>query len=203
MEKKYALLSVYYKDGIVEFAMALIELGWNIIASGGTAKVLKEAGISVTNVAEISGLPAVLGHRVVTLVPQIHGGLMATEEMQDELNELGYPWIDLLCVDLYPLEEAIAAKDATTESVIDKTDIGGPALIRSAAKGRRIVVVAPYQREEIIEWLKAKKPDEECFRNNLAAIAEATVAQYCLASAKFHSNGTVVGTIEILREDMI
>lgn len=121
-----ALLSVYDKDGICPFAQGLVDLGWNIISSGGTAKVLKEAGIPVTDVTEISGLPAILGHRVVTLVPQIHGGLLATEDMRPELEALGYPWIDLCCVDFYPLLDAIDDPKASEQSVIDKTDIGGP-----------------------------------------------------------------------------
>jgi AICAR transformylase/IMP cyclohydrolase PurH (only IMP cyclohydrolase domain in Aful) len=193
--KKNALLSVYHKDGIVEFAKELVTLDWNIIASGGTAKTLVAASVKVTDVSEISGLSPILGHRVVTLVPHIHGGLMATEEMRPELETLGYPWIDLLCVDLYPLKEATRADGATTESVIEKTDIGGPALIRSAAKGRRIVVVEPEQRKEIIEWLQAGEPDGEAFRNSLAAMAEGMVADYCLESARFHSGGAVDGHI--------
>ncbi|KKS45319.1 MAG: IMP cyclohydrolase / Phosphoribosylaminoimidazolecarboxamide formyltransferase, partial [Parcubacteria group bacterium GW2011_GWA2_42_18] len=105
---KTALISVYNKTGIEEFAQGLLKRGFEkIISSGGTATVLKKAGIPVTDVAEISGLPAVLGHRLVTIVPQIHGGLLATKEQRAELEELGYPWIDLACVDFYPLIEEI------------------------------------------------------------------------------------------------
>src|SRR5437867_3848895 len=118
--KPVALLSVYDKTGIVDFARSLIALGWSIVSSGGTAKALKEGGLEVRDVAEISGQPAVLGHRVVTLVPHIHGGLMALPEMLEELERLGYPWIDLCCVDLYPLKDEINKPGSTRESVIEK-----------------------------------------------------------------------------------
>lgn len=193
--EKNALLSVYHKTGIVEFAKELITLGWQIFSSGGTAKVLQEAKVSVTDVAELSGLPPILGHRVVTLVPQVHGGLLAADEHREELRQLGYPWIDLVCVDLYPLKEEVRQPGATRTSVIEKTDIGGPTLIRSGAKGRRIVVVDPADRMRVIEWLKNGRQDESEFRNTLAAKAEAIIADYCLESARFHSNGTLEGTV--------
>lgn len=193
--EKNALLSVYHKTGIVEFAKELIALDWRIFSSGGTAKTLREAGVSVTDVAELSGLPAILGHRVVTLVPQVHGGLLATEENCEELRQLGYPWIDLVCVDLYPLKKEAHRSGATQESVIEKTDIGGPTLIRSGAKGRRIVVVDPADRIRVIEWLKNGKQDEAEFRNTLAAKAEAIVADYCLESARFHGAGVFEGMV--------
>ena len=105
-----ALISVYNKEGIVEFAKELADLGFKILASGGTAKVLAEAGIEVTDVATIVGGGPILGHRVVTLSREIHAGLLArdTDEDRAELERLKIPWIDLVCVDLYPLEEAIA-----------------------------------------------------------------------------------------------
>jgi len=190
-----ALISVFNKDGIVPFADTLVNLGWDIVSSGGTAKVLAEAGIPAKDVADISGLPAVLGHRVVTLVPHIHGGLLATEEMRPELEELGYPWIDLCCVDFYPLQAAVDDPNATTESVIEKTDIGGPTMVRSAAKGGRIVVVDPHDRQRVLAWMKAGKPNADEFKLMLAAKAEGVVADYCLTAAKFHSEGTISGEI--------
>lgn len=193
--KKNALLSVYHKTGIVEFARELVALKWRILSSGGTTKVLREAEISATDVAELSGLPPILGHRVVTLVPQVHGGLLAAEEHREELHQLGYPWIDLVCVDLYPLKEEARRSGATKQSVIEKTDIGGPALIRSGAKGRRIVVVDPSDRIRVIEWLKNGRQNEVEFRNALAAKAEAIIADYCLESARFHSNGAFDGIV--------
>lgn len=190
-----ALISVANKDGIVPFAKTLIDLGWTIISSGGTALVLSEASLVVTDVAEISGLPAVLGHRVVTLVPHIHGGLLATEDQRAELNQLGYPWIDLCCVDFYPLKQAIEDPNATEMSVIEKTDIGGPTMVRAAAKGRRIVVVDPADRVRVLEWIKAGQPDQDAFKRQLAAKAEGIVADYCLQSAHFHSDGAITGSV--------
>src|ERR1700690_510917 len=106
---KTALISVYNKEGIVDFARQIQDLGFNILASGGTAKVLSEAGLEVTDVASLVGGGAILGHRVVTLSREIHAGLLApdTEEDQAELKRLNIPWIDFVCVDLYPLSEEI------------------------------------------------------------------------------------------------
>lgn len=190
-----ALISVFDKVGIVPFTRSLIDHGWTIISSGGTARVLSEANLAVTDVAEISGLPAVLGHRVVTLVPQIHGGLLATEEQRDELNQLGYPWIDLCCVDFYPLKEAIEDPDATEMSVIEKTDIGGPTMVRSAAKGRRIVIVDPLDRARVLRWIEEGQPNPDEFKRELAATAEGIVADYCLQAARFHSGGRISGSV--------
>jgi len=192
-----ALISVYNKDGIVPFAQELSGFGWKIISSGGTAKVLKEAGLSVTDVAEITGLPAVLGHRVVTLAPQVHGGLLATEELRPELEALGWPWIDLCCVDFYPLKEAVEEDGATEASVLEKTDIGGPTMVRSAAKGRRIVVVDPYDRQLVLDWIRAGMPNRAEQIRWLAAKAEASIADYCLESARFHSGGQIQGEIVV------
>ena len=200
MERKNALVSVFNKDGVVEFVWDLVDLGWRIISSGGTARVLAAAGVPVTDVAEISGLPAILGHRVVTLVPQIHGGLLATEDQMAELESLGYPWIDLVCVDLYPLQAEIARPGATRESVIDKTDIGGPTMIRSGAKGRRLVIVDSDDRNVVLAHLLANEPNSAEFRNYLAAKAEGIVAEYCLASANYHSDGKIYGFFTGLRE---
>ena len=192
-----ALLSVYDKNGIVDFAKELVGLGWEILASGGTAKALTDAGIPVTDVASLVGGGAILGHRVVTLSREIHAGLLATDSPADvaELAKLNIPRIDLVCVDLYPLKEEIAKPGSTRESVIEKTDIGGPTMIRSASKGRRIVICDPKDRMKVVEWLKAGKPDEHNFINSLCAKSEAVVADYCLTSARYHSQGTLDGQV--------
>ena len=189
MRQKTALISVYNKEGIVDFAKSLIALDWKIISSGGTAKYLKDAGLEVTDVEEITGMPPILSHRVVTLHPKIHGGLLAldTPEHLAELEKYGIPWIDLVCCDLYPLEEEIKNSNATRESVIEKTDIGGPTMLRSAAKGRRIVICDKADRIRVIEWLNAGEPLKEEFLNDLAAKVEITISRYCLLSAKYHS----------------
>ncbi|MDD5438430.1 MAG: bifunctional phosphoribosylaminoimidazolecarboxamide formyltransferase/IMP cyclohydrolase, partial [Patescibacteria group bacterium] len=123
--KPTALISVFDKHGILEFARELETLGWDLISSGGTARHLLAGGVKTRDVAELSGRGAILGHRVVTLMPEVHGGLLAVPAMLDELNALGFPWIDLVCVDLYPLKEAVSKPDATLASVLEKTDIGG------------------------------------------------------------------------------
>ena len=165
MRQKIALISVYNKEGIIDFAKSLVDLGWKIISSGGTAKHLSDAGIVVTDLAEITGFPPILSHRVVTLHPKIHGGLLALNipEHLAELEKYDIPWIDLVCVDLYPLQDEIAKKDATTESVIAQTDMGGVALLRSSAKGRRITVSNSLDRTEVIKWLKGWEENQEIF----------------------------------------
>lgn len=177
-----ALMSAYDKTGIVELATELRKLGFDIIASGGTAKVLLEVGLEVQDVAEIVGGGPILGHRVVTLSREIHAGLLAREEDRDELEKLGIPWIDLVYVNLYPLHEAIDAPDRTIEKVTEMTDIGGPTLLRSAAKGRRLVMCDRSTAERVVKDLKAGRIDEN-YRLKLAAMAEHEVAKYAGLSA--------------------
>lgn len=185
--KKTALLSVYDKTGIANFAKELVELDWEIYASGGTAKELKNAGIGVKDVADLVGGSAILGHKVVTLSREIHAGLLASDEEQKELDELGIPRIDLVCVDLYPLEETIASAQDDEQAVINQTDIGGPTMLRAAAKGRRIVISQAEQRARVLQWLKDGMPDEKIHRDKMAAKAEAVAASYALASAQYIS----------------
>jgi phosphoribosylaminoimidazolecarboxamide formyltransferase/IMP cyclohydrolase len=145
-----ALLSVYDKTGIEDFAKGLVELDWHIYASGGTAKAIADAGIAVTDVTELVGGEAILGHRVVTLSREISAGLLAdktSDTDKAELQALNLPMIDLVCVDMYPLEEAIAKSNATKNDVITQTDIGGPTMLRAAAKGHRIVLSIAEQRQ--------------------------------------------------------
>jgi phosphoribosylaminoimidazolecarboxamide formyltransferase / IMP cyclohydrolase len=198
MNKKTALISVYNKENIEKFAQDLVNLGWEIISSGGTAIYLAGKGIDVKDVAEIVGGKAILGHRVVTLSREIHAGLMArpeVEEDMEELEKLKIPFIDLVCVDLYPLEDAIAKPDADYESVIEATDVGGPTLIRSAAKGGRIVICDPGDREKVIEKLKSNDDISKKERIELAAKSEYAISEYCFESAKFHSKEKYNGPI--------
>jgi len=194
---KTALLSVYHKTGIVEFARALIALGWKILASGGTAKALSESKIPVQDVASLAGGQAILGHRVVTLSREVHAGLLARDTAEDaaEMEKLGIPYIDLVCVDLYPLQEEIRKSGSTMESVIEKTDIGGPTMLRSAAKGRRIVICDPADRLYVTDWLKKGQPDKDTVIAKLCAKAEYIVSEYCLASARYHSSGDLDGLV--------
>jgi len=195
--QKNALLSVYDKNGIVEFARSLVELNWNIYSSGGTAKALQDAGIPVTDVATLVGGSAILGHRVVTLSREIHAGLLARyiKEDEDEMKSLGLPYIDLVCFNLYPLAEEIAKDEATPESVIEKTDIGGPAALNSGAKGERIVIGDPNDYQPVVDWLKAGSPDKDAFIKDLAAKAYFTTAKYYLPAAKFHSDAKYEGML--------
>ncbi len=192
-----ALISVYNKDGLEEFADGLAAHGFKIYASGGTAKRIGEAGIQVTDVAELVGDGSILGHRVVTLSREVHAALLAQKTPEDlaELERLGIPLIDLVAVDMYPLRDAIANSDSTEHDVIEQTDIGGPTMLRSAAKGRRIVLSRVEQRPEVLKWLADGRPDEEEFRRQLAGIAELETAVYILESAKYIGGSAVFGFI--------
>ncbi len=153
--------------------------------------------METSDVAELVGGKAILGHRVVTLSREIYAGLLSrdTDEDRTELERLKIPRIDLVCVDLYPLSEEIAKQGSTLESVIEKTDIGGPTLLRAAAKGRRIVICDPADRSKVVQWLKDGKPDKDEFISQLAAKAEYAVAAYALASARYHSQGKYDGLV--------
>lgn len=161
--------------------------GFEIISSGGTAKYLSERGIAVTDVADITGYGPVLGHRVVTLAPQIHGALLATPAMHEELEKLGWETIDLLYVTFYPLGDELARPEATLASCIEKTDIGGPTMIRSANKGGNVIVMTDRRDEmPVVEWLDAGTPDREGFLFNLRAKAEIAAAKYIDLSARVY-----------------
>ena len=126
---KWVLISVFNKTGIVEFAKALVAMDWKILASGGTAKKLSEAGVPVKDVAELVGGGAILKHRVVTLSRELHAGLLADEndpEQVAEMQKLGLPIIRMVVCDFYPLADEIAKPGATVELVVEQTDIGGP-----------------------------------------------------------------------------
>jgi len=139
-----ALISVYDKTGIQEFARALSEMGVEIISSGGTAKAIEAAGVEVRYVQEWTGFPEMLGHRVVTLHPKVHGAILALRddpEHQADIEKYDLEPVDLVCVSLYPFEEAIAKDDCTLAEAIEMIDIGGPTLIRAAAKNHKFVSV--------------------------------------------------------------
>ena len=197
IKQKNALLSVYDKTGVVDFARSLVELNWNIYSSGGTAKAIADAGLPVTDVATLVGGSAILGHRVVTLSREIHAGLLARYIAEDEteMESLGLPYIDLVCFNLYPLAEEVGKADATPESVMEKTDIGGPAALNSGAKGQRIVLGDPSDYEPVIKWLQDDQPDKDSFINALAAKAYFTTSKYYLPAAKYHSSGLYEGML--------
>lgn len=153
-----AILSVHNKTGLVDFAQSLTSLGWTLLASGGTAKLLRDNNIPVIEVADYTKSPEILGGRVKTLHPAIHGGLLArpTDEDHQQLITLGWDYIDLVVVNLYPFEETIAKPDVTYADAIENIDIGGVTLIRAAAKnhGRVTLVCDPFDYNAILEELR-------------------------------------------------
>jgi phosphoribosylaminoimidazolecarboxamide formyltransferase / IMP cyclohydrolase len=153
-----AILSVYDKTGIVEFAQGLAFLGWTLLASGGTASLLRNNGITVTEVADYTKSPEILGGRVKTLHPAIHGGLLArpTDADHKELLNLGWDYIDLVAVNLYPFEATMAKPNVAYDEVIENIDIGGVTLIRAAAKNheRVILVCDPADYTSVLSDLK-------------------------------------------------
>ena len=153
------ILSVHDKTGIIEFARGLASIGWTLLASGGTAKLLRENALSVTEVADYTRSPEILGGRVKTLHPAIHGGLLArpTDADHQQLLDLGWDYIDLVAVNLYPFEETIARPNVTYADAIENIDIGGVTLIRAAAKNheRVTLVCDPSDYKSVLEELRA------------------------------------------------
>lgn len=156
----HALISVSDKTGIVDIAKGLVELGVSILSTGGTAKALREAGLEVTEVSSHTGSPEILEGRVKTLHPKIHGGLLGRRSQADhvkQMKEQGIAPIDVVVVNLYPFESTIAKSDCTFEEAIENIDIGGPSMLRSAAKNHEdvLVVVDPKDYSRVLEALKA------------------------------------------------
>ena len=184
-----ALLSVADKRGLVEFASGLAKLGIDLISTGGTARLLRESGLAVTEVAEVTGFPEMLDGRVKTLHPAIHGGLLARRDQAEHLAELQHHRIrpiDLLVVNLYRFEQA-AARNAVLEELVEQIDIGGPSMIRSAAKNFRdvAVLVSPDDYQPLLRQLEQTGGElelETCWR--LAQRAFAATAAYDAAIAQ-------------------
>jgi phosphoribosylaminoimidazolecarboxamide formyltransferase/IMP cyclohydrolase len=155
-----ALVSTSDRTALPQFVLGLDDLGIQIISTGGTAAFIREAGIDVTEVADITGFPEIMDGRVKTLHPCIHGGLLAVRsnaEHMATIAEHGIEPIDIVCVNLYPFEETVAKPDCTLEEAIEKIDIGGPSMLRSAAKNCEsiYVVSSPAQYEETLRRLRA------------------------------------------------
>ncbi|MCR2044570.1 bifunctional phosphoribosylaminoimidazolecarboxamide formyltransferase/IMP cyclohydrolase [Anaerosalibacter massiliensis] len=158
---KRALISVWDKTGIVEFSKKLKELGWEIISTGGTKKILEDADIDVIDISEVTGFPEAFDGRVKTLHPNIHGGLLHIRDNKEHvktLEELDIKPIDLVVNNLYPFKETISKENVTHEEIIENIDIGGPSMIRAAAKNYKYVtvVVDPMDYEIIIDELERK-----------------------------------------------
>lgn len=156
-----ALISVTDKSGVVEFAKALAGMGVDILSTGGTAKVLREGGVKVTDVSEYTGFPEMLDGRVKTLHPKIHGGLLGVRSNPEHvriMKEHGIENIDLVAINLYPFKQTIAKPGCTLEDAIENIDIGGPAMLRSAAKNNEsvTVIIDPADYAVVLDEIRAK-----------------------------------------------
>jgi phosphoribosylaminoimidazolecarboxamide formyltransferase/IMP cyclohydrolase len=189
--KKRALLSVSNKEGLVEFALSLTELGYQLISSGGTARELEQAGVEVERVEQVTGFPEILGGRVKTLHPSIHAGILARHIPEDkaQLKKLDIEPISLVVVNLYPFQEAIARPGLPVPEALEYIDIGGPAMVRAAAKNfpRVAVVVNPGHYDQIIQELREKGELTLPTRLKLAQVAFWHTAQYDAAISNYLS----------------
>lgn len=189
-----ALLSVYDKTDLVKFANTLIDLGWDLVASGGTERVLQEAGLPVTPVEQLTGVPEMLGGRVKTLHPAIHGGILARDRQEDleDLAKAGYAPINMVICNLYPFQETVAQKGVTLQDAIEQIDIGGVALLRAAAKNffHVITICSPNDYARVSAALKASGEVDLATRRNLAVKAFAHTRDYDTAIHAFLSQET-------------
>lgn len=185
-----ALISVSDKTGVVEFAKGLVALGWEILSTSGTMKLLKESGVPVTSVSDVTGFPEICDGRVKTLHPKIHGALLARRDIPEHMKELkdnDIDTIDLVCVNLYPFRETIAKPDVTMEDAVEHIDIGGPSMLRSAAKNWESVTVVcnPADYETILSEIKADGNTTRDTRLKLSAKAYTHTAEYDMAISTY------------------
>lgn len=184
-----ALVSVSDKTGLVEFVNGLQSLGWEIVATGGTQRLLEENGIKTIGISQITGFPEICDGRVKTLHPKVHGGLLARRDDENHLQALrenNIDFIDLVCVNLYPFKQTIAKGDVTMEDAIENIDIGGPSMLRSAAKNYRDVTVVcnPEDYDQILSEIKEFGNTKVGTRLKLSAKAYTHTAEYdcCIAT---------------------
>ena len=191
VEIKTALISVSDKGGVIDFAKKLSEMGVKIISTGGTAKKLSKAGLDVVGIESVTGFPEMMDGRVKTLHPKIHGallGLRNKNEHKAAMKKHDIEPIDLVCVNLYPFEQTIAKPDCTLVEAIENIDIGGPSMIRSAAKNHKFVTVVtqPEQYDKVIDEMeKNNGAVSEEMRQRCARIAFSLTASYDAAIAKY------------------
>ncbi|MBN1239556.1 MAG: bifunctional phosphoribosylaminoimidazolecarboxamide formyltransferase/IMP cyclohydrolase, partial [Gammaproteobacteria bacterium] len=186
IRKRRALLSVSDKQGIVGFAEALVGLSFEIVSTGGTARVLRDAGVPVVDVADVTGFPEIMDGRVKTLHPKIHGGLLARLSTDDTaLAAHGIEPFDLLAVNLYPFERVAADPQKTLADAIENIDVGGPAMIRAAAKNheRITVVVDADDYAAVVDAFRSGEPDA-AMRQRLAIKAFAATSRYDAAISR-------------------
>lgn len=187
--KKRALLSVSDKSGLIPFAQGLEELGYEIVSTGGTLKLLKESGIKAISVDSVTNFPEILDGRVKTLHPKIHGGLLAKQNVDshvEALEENDITPIELVAVNLYPFKETLAKEEATHEDIVENIDIGGPAMLRASAKNYEhvTVVVDPEDYESVLELLQQGALELEV-RKELAAKVFRHTANYDSVIAQY------------------
>ena len=190
MKIKRALLSVSDKRGIVEFGKELAAMGVDIISTGGTMKALRDAGVPVTAVQDVTGFPEMMDGRVKTLHPKIHGAILAMRDHESHVQAMkdhGITPIDLVVVNLYPFRETIAKPDVTLADAIENIDIGGPCMVRAAAKNNKFVAIVtnPDMYGEIAEPLKKDGELSDAYRLNLARLAFTHTAEYDAAIAAY------------------
>jgi phosphoribosylaminoimidazolecarboxamide formyltransferase / IMP cyclohydrolase len=194
-----AVVSVSDKTGIVEFAEGLSELGVEIVSTGGTARALADAGVKTRQIEEFTGFPEMMDGRVKTLHPKLYAGLLAVRDSEEHLKaaeEHGIEQVDLVCVNLYPFEETVAKGDATREQIVEKIDIGGPTMIRAAAKNHRfaVVVVDPKDYQAVLKELRESEGKiSQATRERLAAAAYALTARYDAAISTWFAQRTEEG----------
>ncbi|WP_282034477.1 bifunctional phosphoribosylaminoimidazolecarboxamide formyltransferase/IMP cyclohydrolase [Metabacillus indicus] len=193
MTIKRALVSVSDKEGIIPFAAGLVEQGIEVISTGGTKKLLQENNVKVTGISEVTGFPEIMDGRVKTLHPNIHGGLLAVRSNPDHMKQIeenSILPIDLVVVNLYPFKETISKKDVTFDDAIENIDIGGPTMLRSAAKNHQdvTVVVDPADYADVLEQIKAEKAVSLAAKQKLAAKVFRHTASYDALIAEFLTN---------------
>ena len=191
-----ALLSVSDKTGLLPFATALVRLGWDLVSTGGTARALADGGLKVVSVSDVTGFPEMLDGRVKTLHPKVHGGILARRGRPEDLTAIaahGIVPIDLVVVNLYPFAQAAAKPGLPVDDLIEEIDIGGPSLVRAAAKNFRdvLVVVDPHDYDQVLAALEAGGPPPLSLRFELARRAIAHTAAYDRMIA------TTLGEIEV------
>jgi len=188
---KTALISVSDKSGVVEFAKQLAEMGVRIISTGGTARALSDAGIKVVGIESVTSFPEMMDGRVKTLHPKIHGALLALRdkaEHTDAMKQHNIEPIDMVCVNLYPFEQTVARPDCTLEDAVENIDIGGPSMIRSAAKNHKFVTVVtqPEQYDKVIEEMQKNNGAVSAqLRSDFARIAFGLTASYDAAISRY------------------
>lgn len=187
---KRALVSVSDKTGLVPFVEGLVSLGWEIVATGGTQKLLEDSGIKTIGISEVTGFPEILDGRLKTLHPKVHGGLLARRDLPSHmqtLSEQGITPIDLVCVNLYPFRQTIAREGVSMADAIENIDIGGPSMLRSSAKNWKDVTVIcdPADYGTVLSELKSAGATSDETRLKLSAKAYTHTAEYDICIARY------------------